>query len=272
MRKLFYLGFCLVLVMGVGCAITDYTLITDNDQVKQGAGNATVNTNGKAHIRSYQIATLWGTDNDELINFVDQKSNGDRTMTTYNNFSTSFVDPTFHDDLYCNPDWQGCAIWTAHDPPGYGYYYAAYDGVWNQNCSGSRSIYLLAGTERGGIYNYGECGRGGFAQKLAILNMGQAGSMAGMDGLWFNFNRNNTTVTVNGHLIPVVDTNAFVDPISRIAAFDMSHPLMATTLRSIDAANGAGNRMDLSITYNGYTFHRGFFQFKDLGTAALTRN
>ena len=36
MKKALYLGFCLVLAMGVDCAITDYDLIVDNDQVSNG--------------------------------------------------------------------------------------------------------------------------------------------------------------------------------------------------------------------------------------------
>ena len=59
MKKLFYLGFCVMLSLGVGCAITNYELITDNDQVSNGQGSGVVNTNGKAHIReSSQIGTI----------------------------------------------------------------------------------------------------------------------------------------------------------------------------------------------------------------------
>ena len=59
MKKALYLGFCLVLAMGVGCAITDYELIVDNDQVSNGQGTGVVNTNGKALIMSGGIATIW---------------------------------------------------------------------------------------------------------------------------------------------------------------------------------------------------------------------
>ena len=84
MKKLLYLGFCAVLVAGVGCAISDYQIITDNDQAHDGGQvtDGTVNTNGKAHIRSFQIALIFGSFTEEAINFVDQKNNGDRTLTT----------------------------------------------------------------------------------------------------------------------------------------------------------------------------------------------
>ena len=55
--------------------------------------------------------------------------------------------------MYCSPDWNGCAIYTAPNPnspdddP--------FDITWNQNCFGSRSLLgLMAAVER-----YTECGR-----------------------------------------------------------------------------------------------------------------
>ena len=132
MKKVLYLGFCLVLAMGVGCAITNYSLITDNDQVSNGQGSGVVNTNGKAKMTSQQVATIWPDGSDELFSFIDQKADGTAVITTYNNFSTG-GDPTFHSDLYCNTAWNGCAIWTAPDDN----VGDIFDGTFNANCAGA---------------------------------------------------------------------------------------------------------------------------------------
>jgi len=266
MRKVFYLGFCLVLVMGVGCAITDYQLITDNDQIiTHQYANATVNTNGKAHIRSFQIALIFGDGADEIINFVDQKTNGDRTMTTYNNFSTfGGPGPTFHDDLYCNPDWQGCAIWTAHDPPGgfdrAGLGYGAFDGRMNANCNGARSIIYLVATTRAsrGYYNDGECGRAqhGLAEYTQLLNMGELGEYAGRPGLWYFLDSSNTNYSINGVNIPVVQTPVFLNFKAKQGAFDLTSPLHALSMNAVNQVISGGDVFDLDLYYNGIGFHR----------------
>ena len=97
MKKLIYVAFCLVLAMGVGCAITNYDVITDNDQGSgSGAPNSVVNTNGKAKITpSAQIATSYSDGNDELFSMIDQKGDGTATITTYNNFSTGGIEISF---------------------------------------------------------------------------------------------------------------------------------------------------------------------------------
>jgi hypothetical protein len=266
MRKVFYLGFCLVLVMGVGCAITDYQIITDNDQIiTNQSANATVNTNGRAHIRSFQIALIFGDGADEIINFVDQKTNGDRTMTTYNNFSTfAGPGPTFHDDLYCNPDWQGCAIWTSHDPPGgfdrAGVGYAAFDGRYNTNCNGARSIIFLVSTLRQsrGFYNDGECGRANHTLQdyVQFLNMGEFGMYAGRAGLWYFLDSSNTNYSINGVNIPVVQTPVFMNIKQRQMAIDMTSPLHALSMNSVNQVISPGDVFDLDLYYNGIGFHR----------------
>ena len=73
--------------LGHGCAVTDYKLMTDNDLVHQ-SGSGVVNTQGPAHFGKSNFITMWPDGTDELIHMVDQKANGDRTLTTYNNFTT----------------------------------------------------------------------------------------------------------------------------------------------------------------------------------------
>jgi hypothetical protein len=255
MRKLFYLGFCLVLMTGVGCAITNYELIVDNDQVKQGS-SGTVNTQGKAHvIESSQIATLWPDGSDETIFFVDQKASGDRTLTTYNNFSTA-AGPTFHDDLYCNPDHQGCAITTADDPEVGDV--DIFDYSFNPNCSGARSLSLLLGTTR----YYGECGRGklDLASRIALGNMGRIGTAIGSEGLFYDLNRSNLTISLDNNAgfvsnLPVTaDFSAFLTVGGqRKMVLDLTNPLLASMGRSYAdfLANNATGMTTVTVTYNG---------------------
>jgi len=255
MKKALYLGFCLVLAMGVGCAITNYELIVDNDQVSNGQGSGVINTNGKAKLTSAQVATIWPDGTDELFSMVDQKTNGDRTLTTYNNFSTG-DDPTFLDDFYCNPDWQGCSIFTAPDPevgdadP--------FDGTTNVNCFGVRSLSVLLSTTR----YYGECGRAkiSLSDRLAMMNMGRIASRAGGEGLLFDINRNNTTLVVDNNAgvatsLPLTgDYNMFamVGGKKRLA-LDMTNPLAANVGRAFaDFLRTYGtNNTTITVTYNG---------------------
>lgn len=264
MKKALYLGFCLVLAMSVGCAITNYGLITDNDQVANGQGSGVVNTNGKAKVySSSQIATIWSDGTDELFTMVDQKANGDRTLTTYNNFSTG-GDPTFHDDMYCNPDWQGCAIVTSPDPEVGDS--DIFDGTLNANCSGARSISVSLSTGR----YYGECGRArmSLSDRLALANMGRLSTVNGQEGLLYDLNRNNLSITLNNNSgvvssLPVTgDFSMFLTSQGRRQmALDMTNPLGANVGRAFaDFLRSYGtSQTDITVTYNGIstTFETG---------------
>lgn len=250
MKKLFYLGFALVLAAGVGCAITDYPIITDNDQ-GLGDGGGIVNTNGKAHLITSQVATLWPDGADELFSQVDQKVNGDQTITTYNNYSTMY--PIFHDDLYCNPDWQGCAIVTAPNPavgdadP--------FDYSWNQSCGGSRSLSLLVSY---GARSYGECGRAAwtYAQKLQVLNaMNQAA-----DGTLFGtINATNFSMVLSGANgsvnVPVISSANYRLLQGRKLLVDTNATLGSNLTAFANAAKQASNdgRVTLSVSLYGVT-------------------
>ena len=255
MKKALYLGFCLVLAMGVGCAITDYDLIVDNDQVSNGQGTGVVNTNGKALIMSAGIATIWSDGTDELFSMVDQKANGDRTLTTYNNFSTA-GEPTFRDDLYCNPDWQGCSIFTAPDPEVGDV--DSFDGTTNVNCFGARSLSLLLGTTR----YYGECGRAkmSLSDRISMANMGRITTVFGKEGLLYDINRNTTSLTLNNNAgvsmnLPITgDYSMFVSENGRRQiTLNATNPLGANVGRSFaDFLRTYGtSQTDVTITYNG---------------------
>jgi len=247
MKKLLYLGFALVLAMGVGCAITNYDLIVDNDQVKQGF-SGTVNTAGKAHImESSQVALIWPDGTDEALWFVDQKANGDRTLTTYINYSPTV--PTFHDDLYCNPDWQGCAVVTADDPEVGDV--DMYDYSYNPHCPGARSIYYLFATTR----YYGECGRS-IQDVGALIMMGQPKK----DGLFYLLTPANTNVlltsksdgTTTAMTLPG-DVSVFVQGQGdRRATVDVTNPVFGSfknALATHGEIHGANN--EITLQFNG---------------------
>ena len=249
MKKVFYLACCIALVMSVGCAITNYDLITDNDQVANGQGSGVVNTNGKAKITpSSQVATTYPDGSDELFSMVDQKANGDRTITTYN-------DPLFHDDLYCNPDWSGCAVVTADDPQSGDT--DIFDYSANANCRGYRSLSLLLSTGR----YYGECGRANISvsDRIGLMNMGTIGVQDGQEGLLYNLGRNNFSVKLDNNAgvvtsLPVIgDANVFVNVGTRQLSVDATNRLLANMGRSLAdfSRNYGTGTTTITMTLNG---------------------
>ena len=243
MRKLFYLGFCAVLISGVGCAITNYALITDNDQGNGTSGDGTVNTNGKAKLLTgFQVATIWPDGTDELFSMVDQKANGDRTLTTYNNYNPGGAGTTFLDDTYCTPDWNGCSIWTADDPESGDA--SPFDGAFNTNCNGARSLQSLLSSAR----YYGECGRGQYIDKKfqAIANLEINGHLAqGYIG------PGNTTLLMQGVAIPVASTVFTWEPGSRQTSLDLSNAAWYQTMAALENVAGPGEQWQATVIWNG---------------------
>jgi len=256
MKKLFYLGFALVLAAGVGCALTNYQLITDNDQLKnQSAPTSTVNTNGKAHvIESSQIATVYPDFLEETLWFVDQRTNGDRTLTTYINRTTDPVyyggpNAQFHDDLYCNPDWQGCAVVTAQDPEVGDV--DIYDYAYNPRCESGPTVYYLFSTTR----YYGECGRS-LQDVGALIMMGQPKK----DGLFYLLTPANTNIlltsksdgTTTAMTLPG-DVSVFVSgQRDRHATVDLTNPVFGSfknALATHGEIHGANN--EITLQFNG---------------------
>lgn len=264
MRKLFYLCFCVALVMGVGCALTDYELITDNDQVKQGF-SGTVNTAGKAHImESSQIALIWPDGTDEALWFVDQKANGDRTLQTYNNYGTGYytgTEPTWHDDLYCNPDRNGCASVTSWDPEIGDVDIYDYSG--NPNCEGYHSLVYLTSTTR----YYGECGRSAMnlSDRLALLNMGQPANLKGTEALRWVASPMNTSIFMDNLSgtkvnIPLTGVISITMGNVRKTALDLSSPSLRGTWDAMaNFYENYGSRVNqIEVVYNGLSFTKSF--------------
>ena len=256
MRKFVVMAFVAAAAMGFGCALTNYELITDNDV------GGTVNTNGKAYVRQFaQFATEWPDGVDNFIWFADQRANGDRTLTTYNWETT--IDNLFKDDLYCSPEWNGCALVTANDPEVGDV--NDFDYAYNPNCSGFRSLAFLVSTTR----YYGECGRiaaGDRSVKLIQLaNEMKPVTINGATWLRSNLNALNTSIVVdnkNGSAFAVPMTGQVglsFNLAKKRMILDMTNPNNRNVLQSFLNWNRAhpGPSVDATITINGVasSFH-----------------
>jgi hypothetical protein len=253
MRKLFYVGFCAALMMGFGCAITNYDLI-----VNEYSGEV-INTNGKARILSGQVASTYADGSDNCQWYVDQKANGDRTLTNYNYFTPPDALSPFVSDLFCTPEWNGCSMVTADDPQLNDV--DIFDFSFNANCDGVRSLYYVLSTTR----YYGECGRGArpaLTDRLDFLATGQVGQFAGQTGLWFNLNRNNTTITLDNKagFTTALNFNSSIrlwaNPAQKNFAIMMDSPMLSGDQRRYAdfLANHATAQTLATITYNGVSW------------------
>lgn len=252
MRKLFYVGFCAALMMGFGCAITNYDLIVNE------YGGEVINTNGKARIMTAQVATIWPDGNDNCQWYVDQAANGDRALTNYN-FGTAPGENYFVSDLYCTPEWNGCSMITASDPEVNDV--DIFDYTYNINCKGIRSLYYIISTTR----YYGECGRSArpsLTDRLDMLAAGQLGTLQGQTGLWFNLNRNNTTITLDNKAgftaaLPFNSSiRMWMNPTHRRYALFLDSPMLSGDQRRYAdfLANHATGQTLATITYNGVSW------------------
>ena len=185
---------------------------------------------------------------------VDQKADGTATITTYNNFSTG-DGAIFKDDLYCNPDWNGCSIFTAPDDNDE----FLFDGRMNANCSGARSLSFLLSTER----YYGECGRLALGNKVSLgdkmawLNSFELGKIGSREALIKGLSSRNTNITLtkNGENINVpifggYEVGMLVDGTIHIDATNSLNKRNYDALASIVDRYGL-DRYDVTITVEG---------------------
>lgn len=265
MKKLFYLGLCALLTTGVGCALTNYELITDNDIIGNNQGAVIVNTNGKAFVRqSSQIGLIWPEGIETTAWFVDQNAQGDRTLTTYVNTATTSV--YFSDELYCTPERQGCAVITASDPEVGDV--DIYDYSFNANCSGARSIVYLSGTTR----YYGECGRAvALTDRISLLNQGTLISKNGAAAMRWTATPMNTTITLNNlagmqQLLPMAGSvSVTLTPKGNKLAVDLNNPMSRVTMNAASdfLTNYGSHQNQVSVLYNGIEFKRAFGRTSD---------
>jgi hypothetical protein len=168
MNKLFYLAFIAVVALSFGCAITDYPVITDNED---DSGNFVVNTNGQASmLPTGQAITLGADYNTEIHSTIDQNGSGDQTITSYSNLQTP-GNVNFLAYTYCNIDQDGC--WSTKSPnPAVGDA-SIFDYTSNQNCDGWETLFFVISFGA----RTGECGRSGSIplwQSNDLTAMGEA--------------------------------------------------------------------------------------------------
>lgn len=249
MKKLLYAAFCLVLTLGIGCAVTNYELMQDgyNGQIE--------NTNGPALImQGIQTATTWPDGADNVQWFVDQKANGDRALTNVNYFTTD--GSLFVDYMYCTPDSNGCSTVSASDPEVGDV--TIFDFKFNPNCSGSRSLYYVVSTTR----YYGECGRAVKAfdkmRLMAMLNWDAPDKASAVLG------RNNFALKLTGEdnaslALPFHGTvPVSLDFGRKTATIDARNPLLATVAaRAGQFIREHGPAFSVEAKINGLTFKRG---------------
>jgi hypothetical protein len=167
MKKLLAGAFCLALLASLGCAITDYPVITDD----RGGFSGVIRTGHKAYtLPTSQVATTWSDGSDELFTSVYQNNYGDQKLYTFNNFDPSSA-VLFLDQTYCDWRYEGCEITRAWNPA-----QANVDDIFDYeffpDCSGARSLSLLVSNSS----RVGECGDG-FRGNLQNL-MGEFANLA----------------------------------------------------------------------------------------------
>jgi hypothetical protein len=275
MKKLLTFGFgfafAVSMLTGFGCALTNYELITDNDQGQSGPkgkghghnnGGGVVDTAGNSYVRqSSQAATTYPDGTDNLIWFVDQKKNGDRKLSTVNYFTTQ--GSAFKDDLYCSPDWGGCKVSTSNDPEIGDV--DDYDYRANPNCLGYRSLSLLVSTTR----YYGECGRAQTTDRatkmIALANDMTPVQMYGATWLRGNLSALNTSIVLNNrsgsiYSLPITsEIGVTVNFSTRQMILDMTNPntkgMAQNAISWTTAHPGRGIAATITVKGNDLTYH-----------------
>jgi len=150
----------LTLLASLGCALSDYPVITDDRSSYSGV----IRTGHKAYVQPYmQIGSLWDDGSEELFSMVYQNQYGDQKLYGYCNY-----DPTasviFLDQTYCDWRYDGCAMTIAWNPANDAID-EIFDYDWDPNCAGFRSLSDLVSYST----RYGECGDAGWRNKQSAM-------------------------------------------------------------------------------------------------------
>ncbi len=253
MRKLLCTAFLAAVVLSLGCAITDYPVITD----ARGGDNGVMQSfYDKAYIvPSGSVATIWDDGTDELYTQVTQDWKGDQWLYTYNNFDPTAA-VTFLDQTYCDPVRQSnCALATAWNPD-----IASddvFDYTYDTSCSGARSLSLLVSyTARNG-----ECGSGLWTDRQAAafeFSQLEKTNFRGHEYYSLPIDNSVASFSLTGGdgaqgVMPVFGRfNGYIDSKLR-TAFPMT-PNAKFQLRWLDNwVNAHGNNIDVDATYGSLT-------------------
>ena len=261
MKKLLF--FALLAAFSLGCAITDYPVITDS----AGADSDGVMTGqyDLAYIvPSSQIATIWDDGTDELFTLVSQDWKGDQWLKTYNNYDPSGL-VTFLDQTYCDPTFDSsfCAISVAWNPDlpnayphgdqgaGYNNVDDPFDYVLDLNCSGARSLSQLVSYSTRTL-RPGECGSGiwadrqGTAYEFSLLDRV---NFRGKSVYHLPIDSTVASFTVNGADMPIYGRfNMYLNDRFQVA-FPVT-PNARYQLNAIDrVVQRDGHFLDVNMTY-----------------------
>jgi hypothetical protein len=244
MKKSLYLAFIAALALAMGCAISNYPIVTDTEGDDAGF---IVNTNGKAAIiPTSQVITLWPDQNEELFSMFDQKSDGYKVITTYTNIS--YPPSKWMGWTYCNPDWNGCAMMTAPDDGVNIFNYTV-----NPNCQGYRSWSVT-------VSYYGrlsECGRT-LLQDFDMVNA-ITGSMVDLGSGNMGINLNRRTVSLIGtddmghsFTMPIMGNHQLVvTPRGTEVSYSPAMQHTARAMARVTEENGVQN---WTINYLGHSY------------------
>lgn len=243
MRKLLYSVLVLALLTSLGCAITNYGVITDD----RGDYSGVIRTMHKAYVvPTGQVATIYADGSDELFTMVYQNQYADRTLYTFNNF-----DPTgavnFLDQTYCDWRYEGCEIVRARDPR-QDWLDDPFDYEFFGDCSGARSLSLLV--DQGS--RLGECG-----DRLFSDIQGLSAEFAELPTTTFRgetayvvpMNAGNTTITLDDTNMPLYGqfTSFLTEDLQLVIPMTPNTKLQLGWLAN--HVNTNGTRANLAITY-----------------------
>jgi len=137
-----YLALAAVIGLNSACALTNYPVITDRDQVRQANGTHIVNTTGRAFVmQKIQVASFVGDTSFNTVWFTNQDQRGNQVLWTHMNIGLrGKPDTYFHGNTYLNDDRNTCWNVRANNPVVGD---VPFDFEINLNCKGSETIALL---------------------------------------------------------------------------------------------------------------------------------
>lgn len=280
MRKL--LALAALISLSSACAITDYPVITDQDQVRQANGTHVVNTTGRAFImQKVQVASFIGDTSFNTVSFVNQDQRGNQTLYTHMNIGlVANPDTWFHGTVYMNDDRNTCWNVRAANPVSGDV--SPFDFDFNANCKGSEALAVLVSfaqrsQEAGSDGNNGNPtspgsdfgGRGqsfaGVTVQQAIAALGQLdaagtyGSYAGINGYRMTVTPANFGVTLTSSA-GASTTLAFdgvtltYDPVNQRALIDPRGSNAAAIADQVaNWVDANGRNATLTLTFLGTT-------------------
>ncbi|ANM31875.1 hypothetical protein ABI59_23400 [Acidobacteria bacterium Mor1] len=232
-------GSVLLCLATSGCQISNYGLITDNNQTRAGGGPGEIrDTRGKAKLVHGSQWALWvAGETIEQLNYVRQNTDGAQTLYTHSNISVE-GEATFSDDLYCSPERQGCAgrvsfDKNAADPEDDPFNFRRFE-----DCPGAIWFSATLSTDR----YYGECGRTrrlSLQDRLSLWNSGELVQLAGREALHYRANRSGLSIHLSNEQglrsqLPLAgDVEVWLSPgPGRAGMLDARNPLIGQVARS----------------------------------------